>query len=257
MTHPRSLYDRGFRFSRTPTHQDFSLQAHSRLGASTRMTPMLLFQDGGFGDAFIAAYDQLGALIWVKVIGGAGQDVVTDIAVDSNDAIYWCGNYQGTVTVVESGTTHTVSSEGADDAMVGQLAPDGTTMWLRSFGGTDSDNATALSVGDNGHHFLDVRALTPFGSYAGAVYGVHTTTLTFVPCSPFERLRGTPCSPSGARMYAPAIPATLMYSTLRRTRDARANSEPTNFAPCCSGLRLDRRRQFGESRRHGYFLDGA
>ena len=50
---------------------------------------------GGNADGFLAKHDSDGNPIWVRGFGGAADDVVVDIAIDTNDNIYLTGYFQG------------------------------------------------------------------------------------------------------------------------------------------------------------------
>ncbi len=51
--------------------------------------------NGGSADGFISKHNLNGDPIWVKSIGGNADDVIANIAIDSNDNIYLTGYFQG------------------------------------------------------------------------------------------------------------------------------------------------------------------
>jgi len=46
---------------------------------------------GGVSDMLLAKYDGAGNKIWLKLVGGAFNDFIRDVTIDSNDNIYVCG----------------------------------------------------------------------------------------------------------------------------------------------------------------------
>ena len=65
----------------------------------------------GSDDVFIAKYNSIGALQWVRSAGGASNDYGYGIAVDASDNVYITGTYSGTATFGGSAFTSAGSSD--------------------------------------------------------------------------------------------------------------------------------------------------
>ena len=91
----------------------------------------------GSSDAFVAKYSPSGALIWVRQIGGTGED--QGLALDVEDsALYVTGAFTGTATVGSS--DHTLTGQGITDAYLARWNLDGGLDWVRRWGGTTSSD---------------------------------------------------------------------------------------------------------------------
>jgi Ca2+-binding RTX toxin-like protein len=111
------------------------------VGTSTRGwgTPIVPFAGGG-ADAFVARLDARGSILWSTFLGGAGQDVGTDVAVGTDGAIFvsgWSAASWGEPVRAFRGRT---------DGFVARLDPEGRTAWVTFLGGSGGDRASALAL---------------------------------------------------------------------------------------------------------------
>jgi len=103
--------------------------------------------DPGSTDMFIAKFNNMGIMQWVKVFGSTTYDEGAPyIAVDSLGAIYVAGGFGGTA---EFGTRKATSG-GKSDAFVAKMSANGDFIWVQGWGSTENDMATAVSVSPNG-----------------------------------------------------------------------------------------------------------
>lgn len=106
------------------------------------------------------------------------------IATDPQGNIYVAGKFAGSAAF--SDTTPPVASFGDSDAFLAKYDSQGQLHWVKQFGGSGSDEATAVAVDANGMVFVAGRYLGPgaFGSFtltnAGSATGF---TLKFDPAS--------------------------------------------------------------------------
>jgi len=63
--------------------------------ASLTVGTTTITSNGGNADGILTMHDPSGNPIWAKSFGGASDDVITDIAIDTNDNIYLTGYFQG------------------------------------------------------------------------------------------------------------------------------------------------------------------
>jgi hypothetical protein len=115
----------------------------------------------GVSDAYLAKYDTNGALIWVRVWGGpeeppidysGDQLAVGDssgcVGLDSTGNIYVAGYFYGTTDFDPGPGVVERTPVGQTDAFLSKFTPDGTFMWVRSWGGPSytGQNDTADDV---------------------------------------------------------------------------------------------------------------
>jgi len=103
--------------------------------------------DPGSTDMFVAKFNNVGILQWVKVFGSTTYDEGAPfIAIDSLGAVYVAGGFGGTA---EFGTRKATSG-GKLDAFVGKMSANGDFIWVQGWGSTENDMATGVSVSPNG-----------------------------------------------------------------------------------------------------------
>ena len=56
----------------------------------------LAVTNAGVSDAFIAKYDSAGSILWVRTVGGTGEEKANSVAVDADDNCYLTGYFQMT-----------------------------------------------------------------------------------------------------------------------------------------------------------------
>jgi hypothetical protein len=107
---------------------------------------------GGASDGFVATFSRFGEPAWQRQVGTSGTDRVTAISVRA-DGVFLAGSTDG---ALEEPTP-----VGGLDAFVVKLDDQGETTWVRQFGSTADDEATALVV--------DRKGLYVAGSASGAL----------------------------------------------------------------------------------------
>jgi|GEM_PF-2598885 len=97
-------------------------------------------------DAFIAAIDPSGTLIWGKRIGGIGGQDVVSLAIDGNEDLLLGGSFNGVLDFDDGGTLigSDVMPGQSLDAFIAKLRPDGERIW--SFQGTGFESQYTLAV---------------------------------------------------------------------------------------------------------------
>ncbi len=92
---------------------------------------------GGYGDGFLIKYDTDGAKLWSRQIGTALDDQGYDLATDSTGNVYLTGPTSADLAG---------PSFGESDAFLMKFDPDGTELWSRQIGTTESDQGNSVAV---------------------------------------------------------------------------------------------------------------
>lgn len=98
---------------------------------------------------FIAKYDTLGSLKFVKNIASTNVNSSWDLSVDNNNNYYIPGYFHGTATY---GTTQ-IASNGLNDIFLLKMDGNGNIKWFRNFGGTGNDEGRAILT-DNSNNII-------------------------------------------------------------------------------------------------------
>ncbi len=117
-----------------------AIQTNS-LHPTAQFDNITLTGNGDF-DWLVVKYDPAGNVIWAKNAGGTGGDFAKGVALDASGNIYVAGFYTGTVTV--DGVT--LNSRGIFDIFLAKYNTNGTLLWIKSAGGTGSDQAHGVAV---------------------------------------------------------------------------------------------------------------
>jgi hypothetical protein len=119
------------------------LSGSATIGSST-------VQSEGFRDMLVASLDANGQPRWMRALGGASNDWLTDVAVAPNGAVAIAGRFE---QVFEVGDV-ALASEGGEDAVVLKLSAEGDLRWARRYGDNEHDAALGVAVDDIGSVFV-------------------------------------------------------------------------------------------------------
>lgn len=100
----------------------------------------------GNRDIFILKLNPGGNLVWAKSIGGVFDDEGKGIAIDGNGDVLICGFFRDLVDFDVTGTIFNSVGTGLNDAFVLKLNSSGGFVWVKTYGGTDDESATAISI---------------------------------------------------------------------------------------------------------------
>lgn len=90
-------------------------------------------------DIFIEKLDNNGNVIWIKTIGGLGDDHGNSIALDGDGNVLVTGGFEETVDFDPGAGVFNLTGEGYAEAYILKLDNDGNFIWAKSFGGTVGD----------------------------------------------------------------------------------------------------------------------
>ncbi len=103
-------------------------------------------------DLFVQKTDATGQVIWVKQIGGTGNEYGFDNCVDAAGNIYITGNFQNTVDFDPNGGVFELTADGSNPAIfVLKLDTDGNFVWAKTFSGAGFDYGRAIAVDESGN----------------------------------------------------------------------------------------------------------
>jgi hypothetical protein len=119
----------------------------------------------GAGDLelFVAKYSPTGEVLWARRGGGTEEDRGSGIAVDAGGYAYVTGYFEGTADFGD----FTLESAGSADVFVAKYAPDGSALWARRAGGSESNwgSAIAVDAGLNAYVTGYIAGTSTFGDF--------------------------------------------------------------------------------------------
>jgi hypothetical protein len=100
-------------------------------------------------DGFVAKYNSLGSVQWVRTMKGPGWGSGLGISVDAAGGPYVAGFYTDAIAFNGSGVSYTTPGNGFD-IFIARYTTNGQLLWARHAGGTGSDRASGISVRGTG-----------------------------------------------------------------------------------------------------------
>jgi hypothetical protein len=131
---------------------------------NTALFDTIFVTSNGTDDAFIAKYNNLGAIQWVRTMGGTDQDVAFWAKVDGNGDIAVTGYFHGSPSF--SNSTQSLVSSGNSDIWVAKYGSNGNLIWSVGAGGNSYDYGHCLTIGANNSIILsgEYKTTASFGS---------------------------------------------------------------------------------------------
>ena len=105
----------------------------------------------GNRDIFVQKIDGNGNLIWIRQIGGVGQDESRSITTDPLNNIYLTGFFRGTVDFDPGPDIYNLTSNGSDDAFILKLNSDGDFLWVKQIGGIENEVGQSIKLDGYGN----------------------------------------------------------------------------------------------------------
>jgi hypothetical protein len=124
--------------------------------------------NAGDGDMFLAKYDALGNVVWVKSAGGQNTDIGSSVALDVLGNTYLVGFFSS--STINFGTT-TLTNAGDYDMFLVKYDATGNVVWAKSAGGSALDGALSFAVDAYGNAYVA-------GYYESPTLIFGSTTLT-------------------------------------------------------------------------------
>jgi len=161
----------------------------------------------GGSDIFISKYSSDGTKVWAKLEGGLSYDYAESISIDSDGWIYIAG------------WTHSSldgnKNSGGQDAFISKYSSDGTKMWTKQLGTSESDKAFSISTAADGSVYISgitsgsLDGQKNSGSYDGFIskfipgptFGLYTSSTSVNEGSTFSTTVITSNVPDGTTLY--------------------------------------------------------
>ncbi len=120
--------------------------------------------------AFVTRLDPAGQPLWTRVIGGAGPDRATRLAIAADNTIVLVGTTQSREFPVTPDAVQPVFG-GGEDVFLARFGPDGSLLYATYVGGDAFDHATSLALASDGTLYLGGSSFgTSFATTADALY---------------------------------------------------------------------------------------
>ena len=101
----------------------------------------------GLEDYWITKIDNYGNVLWGKIFGGSSYDLATSVIVTSDSAYVIVGS-------TRSNDSDITVNHGSYDYWILKLDKNGNALWQKSFGGLNSDKASAITQTNDGSFLI-------------------------------------------------------------------------------------------------------
>lgn len=109
---------------------------------------------GGNSDIFVAKYDASGNYLWAFKVGGSGQDIGDDIALDNSGNVLVTGTFRNTADFDPSGSTANLTSSGDFEAFVAKYDASGNYLWAFKIGKTSLDRGYGIASNESDNVYV-------------------------------------------------------------------------------------------------------
>lgn len=113
----------------------------------------------GFGDGFIAKYDNFGNIAWGKIVGSEGEEESDAIAVDNSGNVYIVGyfrdstNFEGVKLKIDKLRNSSGNSNMLDMFLI-KYNKNGEQIWVKQVSGVGFERPTSIQVDNTGKIYV-------------------------------------------------------------------------------------------------------
>jgi hypothetical protein len=108
----------------------------------------------GTNDLFVLMIDDSGDYMWHKAFGGEGFESFYDVVIDNEDNILVTGYFSGTADLNPGLAVEEFTSSGTDDLFVQKFDVNGNLIWVKAFGGSNTENSYGISTDSEGAAYI-------------------------------------------------------------------------------------------------------
>lgn len=108
---------------------------------------------GGYIDSFIAKFDSIGELSWIKQVSGAGNQQFTTMYIDSQGDLIVAGHFTKTLYFVNS-NSETMDSKGGFNGFISKYSETGEFIWAQPIQGTGNTFIKGLSIDNTNNYYV-------------------------------------------------------------------------------------------------------
>ncbi len=125
---------------------DGNVYVAGQYGGYSQFDTIFCYGNGTY-EAFLAKYNSVGDVQWVKHAGGPNEDYATGVCIDTEGFIYITGYFLDSIFFDD------LKLESADlnDIFIAKYSPDGELIWAKSAGGRGDDRAYAITADPHGN----------------------------------------------------------------------------------------------------------
>ena len=105
----------------------------------------------GEADIFLAKYNRVGQLVWVRQAGGSADDFARAVAIDAEGNCYLTGSFQSPTIKFDE---EVIKRNSDSEIFVAKFDGNGKTLWVRQAGGTGGGSGNAVTVGPDGYVYV-------------------------------------------------------------------------------------------------------
>ncbi|MCH8903968.1 MAG: T9SS type A sorting domain-containing protein [Bacteroidetes bacterium] len=116
----------------------------------------------GNADAFVLKLTTNGSFVWVKVVGSAGYDYCSDVAIDGQGKVVATGSFSSTVDFDPGISVFNITSNGNSDIFILKLTSSGNFDWAENIGGSGPDAGFEINM-------LPSKNIAIAGTFEGTV----------------------------------------------------------------------------------------
>jgi len=124
---------------------DGNVYVAGQYGGYSQFDTIFCYGNGTY-EAFLAKYNSVGDIQWVKHAGGPNEDYATGVCIDTAGFIYITGYFLDSIFFDD------IKLESADlnDIFIAKYSPAGELVWAKAAGGRGDDRAYAITANPHG-----------------------------------------------------------------------------------------------------------
>jgi hypothetical protein len=108
-----------------------------------------LSSEDGFPDVYILKLNEMGDFIYVKQIGGVGNQIDRDMSLDYMNNLYLTGDFTGTTDFNPNSEVHNLTSAGYQDIFVIKLNTNGIFDWAIPIHSENSNESKSIAISES------------------------------------------------------------------------------------------------------------